>query len=150
MDLFCAFIIIVVMWLFIRQENCTPKEWILLHVNLKLNFKKDQSPASWALALHAGSFSKHSVTPPVHSHSTRNTCPLSPRDGRGTLGVDPETAEQEEMRTMCLSIILIKITPVSFPLEASSEIWWPWMVHYHFLDKYVYTAALHICLLLTL
>lgn len=96
------------------------------------------------------SANKHLVTPPVHWHSTRNMCPLNPRDGRGTLGVDPETAEQEEMRTMCLSIILIKITPVSFPLEASSEIWWPWMFHYHFLDKYVYTAALHICLLSTL
>lgn len=98
------------------------------------------------------SASKHLVTPPVPWQSARNMCPLNPRDGRGALplGVDPETAEQEEMRTMHLSIILIKITPLSFPLEASSEIWWPCMFYYHFLDKYVYTAALHICLLLTL
>lgn len=53
------------------------------------------------------------------------------------------------MRTMCLSIILIKITPASFPLETTSEMWWLWMFYYHFLDKCVYTAALHICLLLS-
>ena len=83
----------------------------------------------------------------MHWHGVKNLCPRNPRNGHG---VDPETADQEEMRTMCPSIILIKIMPVSFPLETSSEISWLWMFYYHFLDKYVYIAALHIRLLLML